>query len=266
MRKNSPRSARPFLILVLCLLAGGGFTTPVSAQCDPCPGPGNWDTRNCHVMTAPPGSNAFLYYDHLYVTSPTGEASGCPAGTSWDTANCHVAEIPPGRKAFVYNNSLYLTPVCDVDGPRKRVFITHVKLHGVKSGRLDRDDVSWVAMLYDNNQCTDRTALARESIAKVAQRYVGSWRSTSPQEITAYPDFYLEPNWTIALMLYDRDSCRGCQVQFKYDLFCQGNLYGRSKSTPYGSTYLKYRDFLGTEPVEVDLGGARLRLRAENVP
>jgi hypothetical protein len=216
-------------------------------------------------MSAPPGSQAFIYSSNLYVTSPTGLGSGCPPGTAWDTKNCHVGPIPSGRNAFVHQNKLYLEPVCDPPGPDKRLFITEVMLHGVKSGALDRDDVSWSAALYDNNNCIQQY-VQKTSIAKVAKRDANSWVSISDQEITSYPTAYLRPNYTIALMLYDEDSCN-CYQTFAYNLHCTGSLQGRSKSSSYGNMYLKYRDFLTKDAIiEFDIGGAQLRIKSQDVP
>lgn len=252
------------LAVLICLSVG---SAAVAAQCDPCPGLGSWDTRNCYVMSAPQGSKAFVYDGNLYVTSPNGQPSGCPPGTAWDTANCHAGAVPSGRQAFVYDNKLYLEPICDPPGPPKRLSITEVKLNAVKSKALDRDDVSWVAALYDNNNCAATVFPSRTSIVKIAKRDVGSWRSVkNDQEITAYPDAYLRPNHTIALMLFDRDSCK-CDQEFKYALHCSGKIHGQSKSSPYGYVYLKYRNFLDKDAVvEFDLGGARLRIRSQNIP
>lgn len=248
--------------LVLILFFGG--SSAVLAQCDPCPGPGEWDTRNCFVFSAPPGSTAFLYQGGMYVTSPTGTASGCPTGTTWDTKNCHVGAIPQGRFAFVYDNKLYLQPACDPPGPPKWLRITEVKLNTYKSGRLDRDDVSFAAVLYNNNDCS-KTPLARESFAKIAQRHVGDWRSPdSSSDITA-PNALLGPNHTIALMLYDRDSCGNCEESWDYDFHCNGSLYGRTKSAAYGTVYIRYSSFPEDDFIaEFDLGGARLRISGKN--
>jgi len=260
--KSEPPLARA-LVILLVLLAS--LSLRASGQCvDPCPGPGDWDTRNCFVFAAPSGSEAFLYGNGLYVTSPNGQGSGCPAGTSWDTKNCKVGDLPPGRTAFVYDNKLYLEPTCDLPGPAKWLRITEVKINTAKSGALDRDDVSFAAVIYDNTDCSTEKGLLREKIVKIPRKDVGKWRSVSNSDITA-PSALLRPNHTIALVLYDRDSCKNCGQQWDYNLHCSGTLYPRTKNSPYGTVYIKYHRFLDKDSVaEFDLGGARLRIRGYN--
>ncbi len=207
---------------------------------DPCPGIGNWDSRNCHIMKAPQNSTAFIYQNNLYISSPNGQASGCPSGTSWDGANCFVAAIPSGRFGFVYDNSLYLEPACDLSGPPKRLTITDVKINKRKDS-IGKDDVSFAAILYDNNDCSITHPLTRIKFKKIKKKNIGKWQTTYT-DITG-PTLFLKPNQTIAFVLFDKDGSGS--KSWSYNLHCNGTVYYQSKQSAYGTQYLKYHYFLG---------------------
>ncbi len=248
--------------LVIVLISLSYFN--LFGQCpenDPCPGIGNWDTRNCHIMKAPQNSTAFIYQNNLYVSSPNGQASGCPSGTSWDGANCFVATIPPDRFGFVYDNSLYLEPACDLIGPPKRLTITDVKIN-IRKDVFWRDDLSFAAILYDNNNCSITQPLTRIKFKKIKKNDIGTWQTITYTDITG-PNLFLLPNQTIAFVLFDHDGSGS--KSWNYNLHCNGTIYYQSKQSAYGMLYLKYHYFLGNSfKKQFDTDGFSIKIEVTN--
>jgi len=253
-----------FSLLILIFFFANNAYSQITT-CNYCDGIGNWDTRNCYLNTAPAGTVAFIddnsfYYSPLIVAGqPT-----CPlSGSSWDTKNCFVSNIPQNRTGFIYQNKFYLARKCDdPNWPKKRVYIEYVKITEKKDNRLlnGKDDVSWVAENYHNNNCSGTALiLPFNQIKKIAKSQVNQalyWNV----EITYLNTILLEPNSTIAIVLYEKDN-NGSR---SWNYNCTETLSYFSNNEPYGTFYIKYGDFVDSQYKEFNLPYGWVKIKAVN--
>ena len=91
----------------------------------PCPAGGVYDSQNCYMWTAPPGTVPFLFDENMYHQPVSNHPNGpCPylaynhlSNTSiqpgFDTQNCLLWMGPePNQLPFIWSNNYYLTPIC----------------------------------------------------------------------------------------------------------------------------------------------------------
>ncbi len=105
-----------------------------------------------------------------------------------------------------------------------------------------KDDVSFVAMIYHDDQCTGKP-LAFKNFIKIKKKDVGKTKGTG-QGITVPPSLFLCPNSTIAMAIYEHDNSNNMNGQWNYK--CSENLYFSTNNQPYGTIYIKYSDFDNT--------------------
>jgi hypothetical protein len=85
-----------------------GITLPTNR----CPNGGTFDGANCHIASAPTGTNPFIYSNNFYYT-PLPNCN-CPVpGTWYDGANCFVRNIPNTVIPFIYYQGMYFKPTGD---------------------------------------------------------------------------------------------------------------------------------------------------------
>ena len=123
--------------------------------------------------------------------------------------------------------------------PRLSIYINSIKITDKKDKPLNgKDDVSFVAMIYHDNQCTGKP-LAYKNFIKIKKSEIGDNLAVG-QQITT-PPIFLCHNSTIALVIYEHDSNNNANGQWNYA--CTEKLYFSTNNEPYGTIYIKYSDF-----------------------
>jgi len=83
---------------------GPGYQQPEVGQY--CPTGFVFDSRNCFLMEAPLGTNAFMYSGGFYHTPLPGNVCQPPA--HYDGANCFIRKIPAGYDPFLLGRKMYV--------------------------------------------------------------------------------------------------------------------------------------------------------------
>jgi hypothetical protein len=109
---------------------------------NPCPYIGTYDSANCHVMTPPAESSAFIYNNNFYYT-PVNE-NQCPNGGSFDGANCFVANIPTQTVPFIWNNMFYVSPE-----PESTCELLFDQIHGYNLSFIEANMLQYIKNVDD---------------------------------------------------------------------------------------------------------------------
>jgi len=92
------------MILLAALVALGVPAPPVAELC---PQGFQWDSMNCFLGKAPPGTRPFIYKGAFYY-SPLPGPTKCQPPATFDSANCFVRNVPSAYPPFIWNGGFYV--------------------------------------------------------------------------------------------------------------------------------------------------------------